>query len=320
MVITVLSMHANLLVPMLRLTCPGCVGHVEVPLYQGGGIADCPQCGTAVAIPEVIGLSPSASAGGEMPRNLKVRTPAMPGSRSDRGGGKEPPRLPKPGSPPADEESPSLPPPPSKAAPTSPRPPMITPVAGAEVPLPAVPPGPASVLTPAIIPAVALPTAEAPATFGAPAPVISGYAVPSGQGGPLPIPQDWRQRSTLRRQVMVFGPVIAATLFCSAAVAAWRVWPATFPFIQLPEPDNDLLYHYQPALPAPPAPGSPRSAAPQLFEEFAAEGFHFRAPSDYWERLANAASPFSLLQPAFTLRRSESSPPSELMFPSAAFS
>ena len=57
-----------------------------------------------------------------------------------------------------------------------------------------------------------------------------------------------------------------------------------------------------------------------LFEEFAAEGFHFRTPTDYWERLGPAASPFSLLRPAFTLRRTDSSPPSEFGIGSCDFS
>jgi len=107
----------------------------------------------------------------------------------------------------------------------------------------------------------------------------------------------------------LFVPLIGAALAYSAAIAAWRVWPATLPFTGLPEPTSNILYHYQPN--ARNTPAIPVERGADGYEEFAAEGFHFTAPTDYWERISGPTSPFALLQPAFTLRRSESSPPSE---------
>ena len=138
----------------------------------------------------------------------------------------------------------------------------------------------------------------------APAPACTAGS--AGESGGL------RKKTAFRRRVAIYIPLTAAALLCSAAVAAWRVWPAALYFTDLSEPDNEILYHYQPAAePAAPLIAPPATQGGNLFEEFAAEGFHFRPPVDYWERLPNAGSPFSLLRPAFTLRRTESSPPSE---------
>ncbi len=119
-----------------------------------------------------------------------------------------------------------------------------------------------------------------------------------------------RAKPTLRQRVRPFLPVAAAALACSAAITAWRVWPATQSFSDIVEPGAELLYHYRPtvmgAVATPPGPHNQ-----EAYEEFAAEGFHFNAPTDYWERVSGPASPFCLLQPAFTLQRSESSPPSD---------
>jgi len=104
--------------------------------------------------------------------------------------------------------------------------------------------------------------------------------------------------------------VAAAALACSAAVAAWRVWPATQSLSDIVEPGPELLYHHRPNATGPAA-SPPGSHNQESYEEFAAEGFHFNAPTDYWERVTGPASPFCLLQPAFTLRRTESSPPSD---------
>ena len=104
-------------------------------------------------------------------------------------------------------------------------------------------------------------------------------------------------------------PVAGAAFVCSAAVAAWRVWPSSLHFVDLVEPDAELLLHYQANAPSPQA--TPPAQSTDLFEEFAGEGFHFTPPTDYWERVTGAASPFALLKPAFTLTRSESSPPSQ---------
>ncbi len=79
--------------------------------------------------------------------------------------------------------------------------------------------------------------------------------------------------------------------------------------MDLVEPDAELLLHY-PANPSA-APVTAPGQSPDLFEEFASEGFHFTPPADYWERMTGAATPFALLKPALALRRSESSPPSQ---------
>ena len=84
-------------VAILRLGCPACESCVEVPLLSGERLATCPNCAASVTVPEVVGLPPVATKEAQTRRDLKVRTPAMPGSRLGKEGSKEPPRLPKPG-------------------------------------------------------------------------------------------------------------------------------------------------------------------------------------------------------------------------------
>ncbi len=143
-----------------------------------------------------------------------------------------------------------------------------------------------------------------------PAPLPSGSGFPPVQA---PAPPPFLRTSLtnpklgLRGRIRFLLPVAGAALVCSAAVAAWRVWPAATFFTDTSEPSEELLFHYQPS-------SSPQLLPPpqptDLFEEFESEGFHYQSPADYWERTTPAGSPFALLKPAFTLRRTESSPPS----------
>ena len=319
-------------IPSLQFFCPACAGGMETPIAWGGQQRPCPHCATSVAVPLVVGLipEPGSPEGGEKRRILKVRTPAMPGSRLGENVSKEPPRLPKPGvvlhegGGPVVQASPSIlksDNPGVPAIPAEPSPeiaPIALSVAPSSTPFPA--PGGG-------IPGVF----QTPWVAGAPRREVSPDQVVHSGAVPPPVPwavssfispscklAGWGKKSPLRRRLGIFVPVVGAALLCSAAVAAWRVWPASGYFPYLLEPDAEMLFHYQPPPPRVSLVPTAESRA-DLFEEFAAEGFHFRPPTDYWERLDQAASPFSLLRPAFTLRRTESSPPSEFGIASCDF-
>ena len=299
-----------------QLPCPQCATLLQVPMSPEGGTTACPQCDAPVVLPAIIGWPPTAPA--PLPegqrRHLRVRTPAMPGSRIGQAASKQPPRIPKPGEIPA-----------AMAASTVPRPSLVVlPVSVAPpvgMPFPAVVPTPLPT-HPSQAPVPAPAAGGVPAVFLTPVPrsVENPFSpVPEAWLPPVPLPpaplppagsnrSSLRQKSGLLHRLRLILPVAGAAFVCSAAVAAWRVWPSSLHFVDLVEPDAELLFHYQAN---PSIPQSPSTAqSPDLFEEFSGEGFHFAPPADYWERTTGAASPFALLKPAFTLTRSESSPPS----------
>lgn len=234
----------------------------------------------------------------------------MPGSRVHLGPpvSKEPPRLPKP-------EDLTLPPPPQTAgtkpeAPPFPahraKPSLTPPAPAGSLRLPHPHPSPAGGQAgPAMTIMAATPVFLPPPADWSPAAVPA----PASAGAPVPflLATLTKPKLGLRGRLRYLLPVAGAALVCSAAVAAWRVWPAQLFFTDTSEPSEELLFHHQPG------PASPLVPPPQpsdLFEEFESEGFHFQSPADYWERTPPAASPLALLKPSFTLRRSESSPPS----------
>ena len=309
-----------------QLPCPQCAALLQVPLTAGGGTTTCPQCAAPVALPAIIGWKPEVAE--PLPdgkrRHLRVRTPAMPGSRLGQTANKQPPRIPKPGEAPAQASGPQ---PAPAALPTAvPAPKALPPAVIVPLPARALPQSPAVIqqqpapeTAAAGIPAVFLtpgphsganPFPPVPAVWPAPpnpSPAPLPAPLPSPAAGPSPL--SLRQKSGLMHRLRLILPVAGAAFVCSAAVAAWRVWPSSLHFVDLVEPDAELLLHYQANAPSPQA--TPPAQSTDLFEEFAGEGFHFTPPTDYWERVTGAASPFALLKPAFTLTRSESSPPSQ---------
>ena len=319
-------------IPSLQFFCPACAGGMETPIAWGGQQRPCPHCATSVAVPLVVGLipEPGSPEGGEKRRILKVRTPAMPGSRLGENVSKEPPRLPKPGVVLHEGGGPVVQASPSILKSDNPRVPAIPAEPSPEIAPIALSVAPSS--TPFPAPGGGIPGVfQTPWVAGAPRREVSPDQVVHSGAVPPPVPwavssfispscklAGWGKKSPLRRRLGIFVPVVGAALLCSAAVAAWRVWPASGYFPYLLEPDAEMLFHYQPPPPRVSLVPTAESRA-DLFEEFAAEGFHFRPPTDYWERLDQAASPFSLLRPAFTLRRTESSPPSEFGIASCDF-
>ncbi|MDB6069336.1 MAG: hypothetical protein JWL81_507, partial [Verrucomicrobiales bacterium] len=164
-----------------------------------------------------------------------------------------------------------------------------------------------------------------------PEPLSTGTVGPQPQPPPPLSPPTaiWQpsrpKKTTWRTRFRAFLPLAGAAFVCSAALAAWRIWPAAFYFTDVSEPSDELLFHYDPSSPSQSGKTTAKSVPPppatsNLFKEFAAEGFEFKAPADYWERIGPAESPFALLRPSFTLHRSESSPPSEFGLGACDFS
>lgn len=207
---------------LFQLPCPQCGHLIQAPLSEESKTAACPQCAIVILTPGIIGWTPPEPVtvdltGESQRRKMKVRTPAMPGSRIGLvgTGSKEPPRLPKPGDIAPPIQSPSLAPAPAPA------------------PAPVISSPPPSVGSP-VFPSSSLPTPSAPRSTTLPAPLSLPDPIPSPAPTEHAAPRaihrpPIRQKRSIKYIIRHLLPLAGAAFVCSAALAAWLVWPAAPP-------------------------------------------------------------------------------------------